>query len=134
MGEERPRLLGVLETVLYYTDHGRSRSFYGDVLGMRLIAEEPGRHLFYRAGESVFLLFQIDDARGKESPPAHGANGPSHTCFVVRPDQYEPWKRHLEAAGVPVIDEITWERGLTFYFRDPDGNVLEIANADIWPR
>ncbi|MEQ8788558.1 MAG: hypothetical protein RIC55_19770 [Pirellulaceae bacterium] len=35
-----------------------------------------------------------------------------------------------------VIDEIDWMpplRGRSFYFHDPAGNVLEIADRDIWP-
>jgi hypothetical protein len=26
-----------------------------------------------------------------------------------------------------------WTRGRSFYFHDPDANLLEIADADIWP-
>ena len=39
----------------------------------------------------------------------------------------------LADAGVTLLDELTWSRGLSFYFHDPEGNLLEIANADIWP-
>jgi hypothetical protein len=35
---------------------------------------------------------------------------------------------------VAVIEEIDWSRGiLSFYFKDPAGNMLEIANGDMWP-
>jgi len=132
--DERPHLSGVLETVLYFTDQDRSERFYTDVLGMRLLNREPGRSLFFRAGVSVFLLFRAEQTATAGSLPAHGANGPGHTCFLVSPEQYDRWKTWLCARGVAVVQEVDWERGRTFYFHDPDGNLLEIANADIWPR
>jgi len=128
-----PRLDGVLETVLYFEDQERAEAFYGGVLGFRLLDREAGRSLFYRAGQSVFLLFKAELTAVSEKLPPHGAQGPVHTCFRVPPDDYEAWKRHLGAHGVPILREIEWPRGLSFYFHDPDGNLLEIANADIWP-
>ena len=129
-----PPLSGVLETVLYFTDQERAERFYREVLGMRLLAKEPGRSLFFRAGSSVFLLFDArETSRGGTLPP-HGAAGSVHTCFVVEEADYEPWKRFLVSRGIEVVQEVAWSRGLSFYFRDPDGNLLEIANTDLWPR
>ena len=35
---------------------------------------------------------------------------------------------------VPILREITWWNGVqSFYFDDPAGNLLEIANGDLWP-
>ncbi len=127
-----PALTGVLETCLYFTDEQRTERFYAAILGMRLLDREPGRSLFFRAGRSVFLLFRASASlRGATLPP-HGASGAVHTCFEVAPEQYEPWKEHLSSHGVAVVQEARWERGLSFYFHDPDQNLLEIANIDIW--
>jgi catechol 2,3-dioxygenase-like lactoylglutathione lyase family enzyme len=58
-----------------------------------------------------------------------------HTCFLAADGEYESWKAYLEGRDVRVIQEVRWgDRGLSFYFEDPDGNLLEIASADIWPR
>jgi hypothetical protein len=43
---------------------------------------------------------------------------------------------------VELLTEVDWPvgkstdspLGSSFYFRDPSGNLLEIANADFWPR
>ena len=128
-----PRLCGVLETVLYFSDEQRTASFYGGVLGMRLLDREPGRSLFYRIGDSVFLLFRTEQSLRAGKLPAHGARGPIHTCFRAPAETYSAWKEHLRARGVELIREVEWSRGQSFYFHDPDGNLLEIANADIWP-
>jgi catechol 2,3-dioxygenase-like lactoylglutathione lyase family enzyme len=134
MASDRPHLSGVLETVLYFTDQQRTADFYLDVLGMRLLDREPGRSLFFRAGDSVVLMFDAEvTARGGKLPP-HGATGAIHTCFLVPEEEYEPWKTHLDGCGIEVFNEIDWQRGRSFYFHDPDGNLLEIADADIWPR
>lgn len=133
MGDGRPKLDGVLETVLYYEDEAATERFYSEIMGMRLLAKEPGRDIFYRAGASVFLLFHAAATRVAGKLPPHGATGSIHTCFRVPPEDYEAWKVHLETSGVPVIREVRWPNGLSFYFQDPSGNLLEIANADIWP-
>lgn len=131
---DAPKLNGVLETVLYFEDQTRAERFYEEVMGMRRIGKQPGRSLFYRAGGSVFLLFSAEKTKrpGGKLPP-HGASGSVHTCFRVSAEAYEPWKEHLESAGVELLEEVSWPRGLSFYFHDSEGNLLEIANADIWP-
>jgi len=124
---------GVLETVLYFSDQAKSEAFYSGVLGLRLVDREPGRSLFYRTGSSVFLLFRADESLISRKLPGHGARGPIHVCFRVPADSYEDWKAHLAAHDVTLLQERTWARGKSFYFHDPDGNLLEIADADIWP-
>jgi catechol 2,3-dioxygenase-like lactoylglutathione lyase family enzyme len=44
----------------------------------------------------------------------------------------------LEAARTDeaesMLQEIEWDNGVrSFYFHDPAGNVLEIADGDLWP-
>jgi len=134
--EAPPPLTAVLETVLYYPQEleGEMAAFYEEVVGMRSIGHSRGRFLFYRAGESVFLLFNTEEALRQDSPPPHGATGPGHTCFVVPQELYERWKEHLAAREIATEAEIEWPRGgRSFYFRDPAGNALEIADRDVWP-
>lgn len=131
--ERRLSLSSVLETALYFREQQRTERFYSGVLGMRLLAREEGRSLFYRIGDSMLLLFQVDATLRGGSLPPHGATGSTHVCFRCEHAAYESWKRSLESHGVKLLQETEWQRGLSFYFHDPDGNLLEIANADIWP-
>jgi catechol 2,3-dioxygenase-like lactoylglutathione lyase family enzyme len=133
MAQARPKMNGVLETVLYFDDEERTRRFYSDVLGMRLIGHEPGRSLFYRAGKSVFLLFKAEETLKGGNLPGHGAVGSMHTCFVSPPGEYEAWKTYLAENGVKVLQETRWGSHSSFYFRDPDANLLEISDGDMWP-
>jgi catechol 2,3-dioxygenase-like lactoylglutathione lyase family enzyme len=128
-----PPLSRVLETALYFTDEARTEAFYGEVMGFRLLDREPGRSLFYRAGASVFLLFRAEASRLGGRLPPHGAQGSVHTCFLVPREHYHDWKSYLAGRGVAILQEVAWAGGSSFYFHDPDGNLLEIADADIRP-
>jgi catechol 2,3-dioxygenase-like lactoylglutathione lyase family enzyme len=125
-------LTGILETVLYCTSDNEeaTRTFYEEVLGLRSIGGSS-----YRAGADVFLLFNSDSSSVQDEPPPHGASGSGHVCFLASPDVYEVWKNKIAGAGAEIIQEITWdESGFhSFYFQDPAGNVLEIADGDLWP-
>lgn len=129
-----PSLTRVLETVLYYSDAGRTERFYAEILGLRLLDREPGRSLFFRIGDSILLLFKAEETLQGRTLPAHGATGPVHTCLLAPEEEYERWKSHLSSHGIPILHEARWPNGLSFFFHDPDGNLLEIASADIWPR
>jgi catechol 2,3-dioxygenase-like lactoylglutathione lyase family enzyme len=134
--ETPPALRQILETVLYYApeEEAEVERFYGELLGLRSIGRKKGRFLFFRLGAGVLLLFNREASLRQDSPPPHGASGPGHTCFVVESADYPRWKQRLAAAGVAVEDETRWPGGgRSFYFVDPAGNQLEIADRDIWP-
>jgi catechol 2,3-dioxygenase-like lactoylglutathione lyase family enzyme len=132
--EHPPRVTGILETVLYVSDIDRAERFYREVMALQQIGKDATRHVFFRVGSGVLLLFRAERTRLSGNVPPHGADGEIHVCFTVSPDEYETWKRRLDLHGVQIQHETVWPNGRSFFFRDPDGNLLELADADIWPR
>ena len=124
----------VLETVLYYApgQEAELARFYGEVLGLRAVGRDG---LTFRVGPGLLLLFEADLSSAQSWPPPHGARGSIHTCFVAAAEDYENWKRRLSEDAVPIAEEIEWDNGVrSFYFHDPAGNLLEIADGDLWPQ
>ncbi len=132
--DQSPQITGILETVLYVADIDRAEQFYRDVMALRPIGKEPGRHAFFRVGSGVLLLFCAERTRRSASVPPHGAEGEIHVCFTTAADEFETWKARIREHRIVIEQETEWPGGRSFYFRDPDGNLLELANADIWPR
>jgi len=83
--DEPPRFTGILETVLYVAALGRAERFYRDVMGRTQIGKEPGRHVFFRVGSGVLLLFRAQTTRQAGNLPPHGADGEIHVCFTTSP-------------------------------------------------
>ena len=129
---------GILETVLYAGDLDAAEAFYRDVLGLEPFASAPGRHLFYRCGDQVLLIFnpeatRVPPAAGGLPVPPHGAAGPGHICFRATTADLDAWVRRLAAKAVAIEADFEWPRGgRSIYFRDPAGNCLEIAEPRIW--
>ena len=129
---------GVLETSLYH-DGSESEAierFYGELLGLSAVSRWPGG-IAYRTGAGVLLLFEREALATRDSPiSAHGTDGPGHACLVVDgPAAYDAWRERLTADGIEITHEHGWEAGLrSLYFSDPAGNLLEIADGDLWPR
>jgi catechol 2,3-dioxygenase-like lactoylglutathione lyase family enzyme len=126
--------LRIKETCLYVHDLEKAWSFYHEVLGLPLISYLPGKHLFLRAGSSVLLLFNPEDSKLKTSPPAHFGGGKQHFAFEVSEENYAHAKAEIVSKGISLLEEVTWKSGKkSFYFNDPEGNVLEILpDAGIW--
>lgn len=137
MAEPEPGLQGVLETVLYYDAGQREQmeGLYRDVLGLPIVTR-LGDGTSLRVGPGVVLLFDRARLAERDEPvAAHGTTGPSHACLVAAPGDYGAWKKRLEAQEVAIEHEESWPTGLhSLYFHDPAGNLIEIAEGDIWPQ
>jgi catechol 2,3-dioxygenase-like lactoylglutathione lyase family enzyme len=128
----------ILETALYARDLVAAKGFYGDVLGLPVIAEVAGRHVFFRVGAGVLLVF---DPAATEVPsgtpalpvPVYGARGPGHVCFAASREEIALWRARLAAAGVAAEAEFDWPNGArSLYVRDPAGNSVEFAEPRLW--
>ena len=121
----------IKETCIYSIELEPLRQFYADVLGLVEIAYLPGKHIFFRAGDSVLLCFNPEDSQAKKSPPPHGVGGPGHFAFEVV--DYNRSRDELLARGVKIIDRVIWKSGQELcYFLDPAGNVVELVPEGIW--
>lgn len=135
--EHRPPLSGLLEAALYAEDLDAAEAFYGGTLGLERITRVADRHVFYRVGDMVLLIFnpiRTVLGGGTELPvPPHGAQGQGHLCFRATAAQIAVWAEALDAAGVAIEADFHWPNGArSVYFRDPAGNSLEIAEPRLW--
>ncbi|WP_349257173.1 VOC family protein [Microbulbifer sp.] len=123
-------LKSIHHAAIICSDYPRSKSFYCEILGLEIIAENfrtqrNSWKLDLRLPDGGQVeLFSFPDAPARPSYPE--AQGLRHLAFVV--DSVEETKAHLEACGVEVepvrVDEYTGKR-FTF-FSDPDGLPLEL--------
>ncbi|KQS90483.1 MULTISPECIES: VOC family protein [unclassified Rhizobium] len=131
-------LEGILETALYADDLDAAEQFYGTVLGLQKITRAGNRHVFFRCGLSVLLIFNPEETvkpphEGALPVPPHGTKGNGHACFRVAADKLDGWIEKLTSAGIPIEADIRWPTGArSFYFRDPAGNSLECAEPGLW--
>jgi catechol 2,3-dioxygenase-like lactoylglutathione lyase family enzyme len=126
--------LGVLETALYAEDLRGAEVFYSTVLELELESKEDGRHLFFRCGQAMLLIFNPSATSTASGPvPRHGSTGPGHVAFSVDASELDAWIDQLEGRGVEIEARINWPGGgRSIYFRDPAGNSLELATPQIW--
>jgi catechol 2,3-dioxygenase-like lactoylglutathione lyase family enzyme len=135
---ETPPLRGVLETAVYATDLDAAERFYTKILGLTAFSREAGRHVFFRAGDGVFLVFNpettLNATEFLNGPPIpHGAHGPGHMAFRVHEAEIPAWRERLTAKGIAIERDLRWPNGgLSLYFRDPAGNSIELATPGIW--
>lgn len=128
----------ILESALYAADLAAAEGFYGGLLGLPVIARVEGRHVFFRVGAGVLLVFNPDATEVPSANPAlpvpvHGARGPGHLCFAASREEIAGWQKRLVAAGVAVEAEFDWPNGArSLYVRDPAGNSVEFAEPRLW--
>ena len=127
------RVARIKETCLYVTDLERTKVFYHLQLGLPLISIVPGRHVFFRAGESVLLCFIGAQTEKETILPPHGATGRIHFAFEV--EEYEKAVQEIENSGITITHHHTWPNGVrSFYFSDPDQHVVEVLEKGLWEK
>ena len=132
----RPKHLGHVN--LYVRNAERSRQWYEDVLGLHTYHFRPGRAAFMSADKDKsheVALMEVGDDAPLQAKRQVGLN---HLAFMMESleDMKDAYYR-LKEKGIK-FDHIS-DHGLSLgiYFRDPDGNGLEVSYElprEKWPR
>ena len=114
--------------VLTVADISATVDFYEKILGMRAISFRSGR-IALEFGNQKINLHQL----GSEfEPKAQNIQaGSADLCFITTTELSNAMQ-HVKDHGITIIEGPVKRTGaqgsiISFYFRDPDGNLIEIS-------
>jgi catechol 2,3-dioxygenase-like lactoylglutathione lyase family enzyme len=113
-------------TVLRVRDMEAMRAFYGRTLRFPFVRELSPNWVEYRIGPNILAL--ASRFRYDENPTLAPGITTVQLAFRVPYGAVDVCAAELTAAGVPLLSPPTDQpfRHRTLFFRDPDGNLLEI--------
>ena len=120
---------GLDHLVLTVADVGRTRDFYERVLRMKPVVFGEGRHALAFGAQKINLHEAGREFEPKAAVPTPGS---ADLCFLANASVAEVVE-HPRANGVEILEGPVGRTGATgpiksVYFRDPDGNLIELAS------
>ncbi len=131
---------GVHHITLIGADRQTSIDFWEGVLGMPLIFEQPNldvpeeNHLYFDPGDGrLITIFTNENRHPDPTPNPEGIGNLHHIAFNVSRATYSQVKKRLGERGIANSGEV--DRGFmdSIYFRDPLGQLYELANYKFDP-
>src|SRR6266566_8528824 len=131
---------GVHHITLVGSNRESTIDFYQGVLGMPLVMEQPNldvpdeTHLYFDTGDGRLLTFFVRPTRVNDpTPNPEGIGNLHHLAFNVSRSTYLQVAKRLAERNIWNTGEI--DRGFMYsiYFRDPNGQLLELASYKFVP-
>jgi glyoxylase I family protein len=125
-------LEGIDHIVLLVDDMAAAQGFYCGVIGCTVENALPQYGMLQlRTGAALIDLVDISAEGGAWArPPAPGGRNLHHVCIATGPWDEAAMRAHLAAHDVAIVEEGirggARGEGLSFYVKDPAGNVLEL--------
>ena len=125
---------GIHHITLNGADRQTSIDFWQGVLGMPLVFEQPNldspelNHLFFDSGDSRLLtVFTSENTAIDKKPNPNNPGNVHHLAFNISLATYTQATAKLKQFGIATSGEI--DRGFmhSIYFRDPLGQLIELA-------
>lgn len=115
--------------VLTVRDIDATCDFYARVLGMESVTFGAGRKALSFGRQKINLHQAGKEFEPKAERPTPGS---ADLCFITA-TPLEAAMAHVRAAGVAIVEGPVARTGATgpiqsFYFRDPDLNLIEVSN------
>lgn len=109
-------------------DAARARSFYRDVLGLRLVGDEP-HALVFASGDTTLRVQKVASV----TPSQYTVLGWSVSDIEATMEHLRAGGVRFEVFGMPGQDESgVWTAAdgtRVAWFKDPDGNLLSLTQA-----
>jgi catechol 2,3-dioxygenase-like lactoylglutathione lyase family enzyme len=126
-----PSHQGLRHLALRVTDLRRSRAFYERFLGMKVIWEPDGQNVYFSSGNDNLALHQIPSSDLKTYQTAQG-QGLDHFGVILESpravdEMFVDVERDAARYGATIAKPPKQHRdgSYSFYFTDPDGNVIQ---------
>ena len=125
---------GVHHITLNGADRQTSVDFWEGVLGMPLVFEQPNldapeiNHLYFDPGDGrLITVFTSEDRVANAEPNPNDVGNLHHLALMVSQASYTQAAKRLRDASIDNSGEV--DRGFmdSIYFRDPLGQLLELA-------
>lgn len=113
-------------TVIFARQMTEMKKFYGETLGFSVVRELGPQWIEYRVGSNILALTERGLMFNDAAPPVGVLS--VQLAFRVSPGEVAQVAELLKAKGIKISSGPTdqpWGHR-TLFFRDPDGNVLEI--------
>ena len=119
-------------TVIFARQMSKMREFYGSTMGFPLHRELSPKWVEYRVGSNTLALAEPGPRFNDPLPPVGVMS--LQLAFRVAPQEVDACAATLAERGAAIVSPPTDQPfgHRTLFFRDPDGNVLEIY-AEIAP-
>ncbi len=117
---------GIDYTVIFARDMPAMQAFYGSTMGFPLHRRLGPQWVEFRVGSNILALTERGLVFDDPAPPKGVLS--LQLAFRVSPDEVTTCASTLKERGVAILSGPTdqpWDHR-TLFFRDPDGNVLEI--------
>jgi catechol 2,3-dioxygenase-like lactoylglutathione lyase family enzyme len=123
------QILRLDHIVLTVTDIEATCRFYQQVVGMEVVMFAGGRNALSFAQQKINLHQQGKEFEPKAYSPTPGS---ADICLIAATPLSEVID-HLRLCGVPILEGPIARTGAigpitSVYFRDPDNNLIEVAN------
>jgi catechol 2,3-dioxygenase-like lactoylglutathione lyase family enzyme len=126
---DRPAHAGLRHLALHARDLDAMKRFYVDVLGFTVEWEPDPDNIYLSSGIDNLALHRAAAMQTGTTVSANQAL--DHLGLIVRtPDDVDKWAAFLESKGVTVAAKPRTHRdgARSLYFRDPDGNSIQIIH------
>ena len=125
------QIQGIDHIVLTARDLTATLAFYQDVLGMRVETFGKQRKALIFGQQKINLHQQGQEFEPKAALPTPGSQD---LCFIATTPLPQVIA-HLQRCGVAILEGPVARTGATgtirsVYFRDPDGNLIEVSNYE----
>jgi len=122
-------MIGIDHVVLTVKSIAATTEFYADVLGVEAVVFDDGRHALQIGRQKINLHEAGHEFEPKARRPTPGSGD---LCFITD-EPLDDVIARLTGLGIPIEEGPVARTGAvgplsSVYVRDPDGNLVEIAN------